>query len=207
MGRRWPVCFAGSRDPRVGKVRRYIAGCSRVLLGLKPSSIWQPHWTISWRRFGIGVCRTALNSRRWSVNTATTPCWMIWVCRLSLGDRWGADNKPRELVLITSLATRGRYAEHKWREKLTIIRNTKCLPVFLFSQAEKRGLKLIALESPPLLPPPPPSASPPPTSNGVKHTHAKCFSSQQSKSYNVCRRTQGERMLSPWKGREIEATH
>ena len=128
MGRRWPVCFAGApRDSRA-KVRRYIAGCSRVLLGLKPSSIWQPHWTISSRRFGIGVCRTALNSRRWSVYTATTPCWMTWVCRLSLGDRWGADNKPRKLVLITSLATRGRYAEHKWPEKLTIIRNnTKCL--------------------------------------------------------------------------------
>ena len=105
-----------------------IAGCSRVLLGLKPSSIWHPHWTTSWSRFGSGVCRTALNSRRWSVYTATTPCWMIWVCRLSLGDRWGADNKPRELVLITSLATRGGYAEQKWPEKLTIIRNnTKCL--------------------------------------------------------------------------------
>ena len=30
-------------------------------------------------------------------------------------------------------------------------------------------------------------------SNGVKHTHAQCFSSQGSKSYNVWRSTQGER--------------
>ena len=35
----------------------------------------------------------------------------------------------------------------------------------------------------------PPSFCPP--SNGVKHTHAQCFSCQWSKSYNVWRQTQG----------------
>ena len=33
---------------------------------------------------------------------------------------------------------------------------------------------------------------PPPPSNGVKHTHAQCFSSQRLKSYNVWRWTKGE---------------
>ena len=61
---------------------------------------------------------------------------------------------------------------------------SKNVPVFFFPQAGKRGFKH-ALESPhPPLPPPPPS-------NVVKHTHAQCFSSQGSESYNVWRRTQG----------------
>ena len=63
---------------------------------------------------------------------------------------------------------------------------SKNVPVFFFSQAGKRGLKH-ALESPP---------PPPPLSNGVKHTHAQCFSSQRSKSYNVWRQTRGENALA-----------
>ena len=59
-------------------------------------------------------------------------------------------------------------------------------PVDFFPQWENQAsntlLKVHTTAPPPPLPPP----------NGVKHTHAQCFSSQRSKSYNVWRRTWGE---------------
>ena len=61
----------------------------------------------------------------------------------------------------------------------------KCPCVFFSTSGETR-LQTRSWKSTPLLPPPPPF------SNGVKHTHAQCFSSQWSKSYNVWRWTQGE---------------
>ena len=63
----------------------------------------------------------------------------------------------------------------------------KQCPVFFFHKRGNEASNTLLTVQPPLLPPPPPLPS-----NGVKHTHAQCFSSQQSKSYNVWRRTQEE---------------
>ena len=61
----------------------------------------------------------------------------------------------------------------------------KCPCVFFFTSGETR-LETRSWKSTP----------PPPLSNGVKHTHAQCFSSQRSKSYNVWRQTRGENALA-----------
>ena len=60
----------------------------------------------------------------------------------------------------------------------------KCPCGFFFTSREKR-LQTRSWKSTPS------SALPPSPSNGVKHIHAQCFSSQRSKSYNVWRQTQG----------------
>ena len=61
---------------------------------------------------------------------------------------------------------------------------SKNVRLFFYKQGNEASNTLLKVHPPPSCPLSPPS-------NGVKHTHAQCFSSQWSKSYNVWRRTEG----------------
>ena len=65
----------------------------------------------------------------------------------------------------------------------------KCPCVFFNKRGNEASNMLLKVHTTPSAPPPPPPSS----STVVKHTHAQCFCFQRSKSYNVWRRTQGER--------------